>query len=808
METTDSVDSKHVEESLKDLVLRLYHQYDLKSGDAHERGVYRQWEKEFYSRATPKQKSRWRRIQQDPRFRRMELDDEEVLQIVLLSGDEEVHHVKIGDLNADLIDCDVEISCQVVGEATQKAVPKAIELSCSKCSSIEIIDYSDLDDIKKATFLKAVVFGKTKDLTALASSQECENGSHNWRVRVTDYMDFSILFVRDLIDPLVKFDSRVYQTRKFYLVGQTVPYAKKVTVQGRVYLESSTKNITVIAENIEPYEDEITRFTVTEEDKENWTKYFQENSPEKLRSQIAPGMVGRPLVQEALLLTLHSISVIPDVHGRPIRGCLRTVFYGDTKTYKSKSAMDLTTDHYALGDYISGETSSRSGITYTIDADNKALIWGALPLNDLGLLVIDGLHSIHKDEWRETREALESQRVIVRRSQSGEALARARIVAIINPGMKDHKPLNTYPFSCLAIRDTYVFNDPPDVTRWDLFLPFSNQDVPMREIAEAMPGERPIPDNVFVRHVFWAWSRKPDDIIYEDAAVRKIKEHTVDFMEGYNIDDIPVVHLGYREVITRVSVAYAALMHSTDMNHEKIIVKEEHVEKAADFLDQLSKILELDEYKLEREGRLKIVPEELEEIISDLDSTSLRILDLIKVEPKSSRILADHLGVEEKTVKRRYAKLIKHGLVTTARGKGVEITPRGILFLRGYTRDIGTKTVPCEGKKGDIGTENVPMSLENTIPPLNSTERQKGAAAESEEEYAPKGEHGIFTIQKVLRQLKLKYPSGVPKETYYKITSDRYGIDKKIAEQYLTEFKKRGHITFINGGEKFDIHHI
>jgi len=189
-------------------------------------------------------------------------------------------------------------------------------------------------------------------------------------------------------------------------------------------------------------------------------------------------------------------------------------------------------------------------------------------------------------------------------------------------------------------------------------------------------------------------------------------------MENYAVDDVPIVHLGYRDVITRVSVAYASLTHSTDMDHEKIIVKKVHVEKAADFLETLAEQLEVDEHKLEREGKLKIVDEELEEIISDLDSIALKILDHIKSEPKSSRELAEYLSVDEKTVKRRYAVLIKHQLATTARGRGIQLTPRGILFLKKYLRDKGTETVPSEGEKGEKGTETVPKSLGELISTL------------------------------------------------------------------------------------------
>lgn len=72
------------DESLESLILRVYHSYPMKlSSSADERSVYYSMESELKSRTSPKQMARWRRIQQNPKFPRLEMDNEEVLQIVL-----------------------------------------------------------------------------------------------------------------------------------------------------------------------------------------------------------------------------------------------------------------------------------------------------------------------------------------------------------------------------------------------------------------------------------------------------------------------------------------------------------------------------------------------------------------------------------------------------------------------------------------------------------------------------------------------------------------------------------------------------
>lgn len=276
------------------------------------------------------------------------------------------------------------------------------------------------------------------------------------------------------------------------------------------------------------------------------------------------------------------------------------LLFGDTKTYKSEGAMDLT-GYYGSGGFVVAESNSRTGITYSIDTENRAIVWGELPNNDLGLTVIDGLHSMFAEEMKELREALENQRIIVRRYVSGEALARTRVIGIFNP----NRPMNQYMYACMAVKDSAAFYDPPDITRWDLFLPFAEDDVPKEEIASRKPRERPLPKKCFKRHIYWAWSRKPEHIQYMEEAKGFIVKASVELMKEYSLSNLPIVHLGIRDVVCRLSVAQACLDHSTDETHTLVIADMKHVEKALDFYEGMLSLLRLKEYKLEEGGALK-----------------------------------------------------------------------------------------------------------------------------------------------------------------------------------------------------------
>jgi len=76
--------TKAREISLEKLVLRLYHEHDDREHrDKERRESYRKLKEQFADRASPGQRTRWERIQHDPRFREEEIPDEELVRDVI-----------------------------------------------------------------------------------------------------------------------------------------------------------------------------------------------------------------------------------------------------------------------------------------------------------------------------------------------------------------------------------------------------------------------------------------------------------------------------------------------------------------------------------------------------------------------------------------------------------------------------------------------------------------------------------------------------------------------------------------------------
>lgn len=607
--------------------------------------------------------------------------------------------VRISDLRADMMGKKVVVDAQIVGERGQMAIPKTVMVECSKCAASERIDIT-----QDAKLLNSCVLGfrelkkEAEPLFKRKCGDECPDGkSHSPRVFERGQMDYAILWVRDPLERLglERFTKRSHQAREIHLAGPTVPDAKKVRVWGEVAVDKK-RNITVVANRIEPLESEVANFAITDEDKEAFLKHFTNGGA--IYKEIAPHIVGskRDIAKKMISLAYHSPPMIPDIHGRIIRGTINVAEFGDTTAGKSQTAKDLTDGSdggwkFSLGVYVLAETGGRTGLLYTIDNDRHALIWGELVLNDLGLVVIDGLEQISPEEFGEFRETIRTGKVSVRRALAGDAWARTRIITCFNP----KKPMNQYLYPCQAVADTWTFESPANITRWDIFVPFALDDVPPDEITNGEIEERPIPPEVFARHVWWAWSRKSEDIIYEREAVEEIKSADKELIGNYASQGLPIVSNESFATVCRFAVARAAERHSTDEAHEKIIVKPEHVRGAVEDYKVVLETLQLRDYVLLERGKLTISEGEFAKINGELDNTDLKILESLALGPKPAVALGKELGFSPDTIKKNhYPKLVGHELIDTTRRVGATLTARGTIFMRHF------QTIPKLPEKG------------------------------------------------------------------------------------------------------------
>lgn len=608
-------------------------------------------------------------------------------------------------INAKLEGKNVKVTGRIVAENIKKAIPKTISWACSRCDK-------KCKKVEPVPSRKAFVFRGKKSIGEviknIRSKPICERQNEDgdlepsWFGTVHEYDDYTIVWLNDRLEDQTDLKSGDHRLM-VALVGHEIPKRRIVSVTGYVAVNPHSSDLVIIASGIEEVGTSAENIVIDDDTKEAFKQHFGDTK--RILNQVAPDMIGRDLVRHSRLLVLHSPVFIPDIQGKRIRGSLREVLFGDTKTNKSECMKDVLS-RYHFGEWCSAETGSRAGLLFLVDKEKDTITWGVIPLSDLGYVGVESINALHSDQWAQFREVLEDQRVKVTMAVHGVANARTRITATMNP----LKNMSEYLCKCQAIPDTFIFRNSPDVTRWDIFLPFCYDDIDQDLIIDREHTERPIPDDIFTKHVYWAWGISPEDIRYEPDAIVAIKKETKSIINDFASQSIPIVHSGSRDTLTRLSVATAILNHSTD-DCKTLLVRKRDVDEAAHFYRDMLESLDLQYYRNLELGIMSIGDDDLRKILSDFDDIHIEILNRILLKPRSSTVLAEALKVSEKTIKRHYEELTKHELIVAIQGKGVSLSKKGIAFVKKIHALKFSQKIEKGSSPRDRDT-NVPMSLD------------------------------------------------------------------------------------------------
>jgi hypothetical protein len=588
-------------------------------------------------------------------------------------GESERLKITLDSLRAELYGKPVELEVIVSGQSPAKNLPRTL-VAVTRRGGVKI-DFKEIDLTREENFqyLRDYLFepGALKQalLEKAGRVEMIEEGR----------MDYQVLICRDLPD-VARREQAVYATVPVYLVGQKAPPDRKVRISGRV-VDDKERNLVVLAYSCRPM-DERREMSFGDADHEQFERYLRTADVERtIDETICPYIVGRADAKLAAALTLCSPAAF-DFEGRRIRGNLHTMFCGDSTVGKS-SVLKWIRDELRLGEFGVGDMSSYAGLLAAVDTEHDAIIWGLLPLADREVALIDSFQKLSTEDVPMFREALRDERLTVRKKVSGEAMCRVRVLAAANP----RRTLDGYVVAAEALRDIASITDPVDLTRWDIFVKFYARDVADERIAEAAARKPRIPVEVFRKFVLWVWTLEPEDVEFTDAAVDLVRHKFVEFSELY-CSELPLVHKGYKETIARVAAAFAALTYSVrrDGSRVKVVVREEHVERACNFLRRLMESWELRQFVENVMRAAKLEKEEVDEIkaaLQDNPDASRAFDAIVCSQGVEAETLAAKLGISRSAAVKAVALLKSFELVETQRKRpGYWLTPRGVAFAK------------------------------------------------------------------------------------------------------------------------------
>jgi 5S rRNA maturation endonuclease (ribonuclease M5) len=289
----------------------------------------------------------------------------------------------------------------------------------------------------------------------------------------------------------------------------------------------------------------------------------------------ALGIEGRVDLFGAIALTYLSATEIR-WKGGTIKGWLDSIVIGDTRTGKSQMAQRFI-KRLGKGGYINGENARRTGVVGGVQrfGDSWVVTWGAVPMNDKGLLIIDEASGLTIEDIKELSSTRSSGAVTINKIVKSEARARTRLLWLSNP--RSGKNLENFYWKGYGAFLEFI-PVAEDQARFDLVLTAARDDV--ADLSESLEKLEP-PVEKWQSLVSYAWNVEASEIRIgvdiEKAVHRVSKSLDTDYGGGPLVVG-PAVH----EKVIRLSVAIAVLTGCVVGG--QVELTPQHVDWAEEFL--------------------------------------------------------------------------------------------------------------------------------------------------------------------------------------------------------------------------------
>lgn len=269
------------------------------------------------------------------------------------------------------------------------------------------------------------------------------------------------------------------------------------------------------------------------------------------------------------------------------RGWLELLVVGDTRTGKSETALRLQ-DHYGLGHVIGCEGATFAGLVGGVKevGTSRTITWGEITVNDRRLVVLDEASGLSQEIISQLSDIRSRGVAQITKIETAMTNARCRAIWISNPRQSR--------YGDDGVQDGIhmvegLIGNPEDIARFDFAMSVSEHDVPTEKINRMHRGStgQVYTSDLCRTGVLWAWSRRPDDVVWDTGAMQHVLNVANKLGRMY-INQPPLVQgASVRIKVARMAVALAARLFSTDETGTKVVVRKEHVRDAARFLNTL-----------------------------------------------------------------------------------------------------------------------------------------------------------------------------------------------------------------------------
>ena len=404
------------------------------------------------------------------------------------------------------------------------------------------------------------------------------------------------LFVRPSVDRYINStESGDYAHRKIISVGtyDTMPN-NTVEVVGSIYPSPRSQHNEFQAWELNRTETSLDRF----EQSPATHKMLQVFQPRRMQSPLSKlGVIaedlahhvthiyGRPEMHAFMDLVFHSVLGFNFDGKHEPRGWLDGIIIGDTRTGKTEAANGLI-GWYGSGEYVSGETASFAGVVGGLQqygSKEWVVTWGAVPINDRRLVALDEVSGLSTDQIAQMSSIRSSGEAQLTKIHSERTMARTRLLWLGNP--RNGMNMADFAYGVNAIKQLIGNNE--DIARFDLAMAVTSGDVPAEMINTThKEGAPKYTQEAYRTLLHWAWSRRPEHIRFAKNVEKYIYEQAIEVGRRYIAQPPLVQSQNIRQKITRLAVALAVRLYSTE-DGVHVNVCKEHVRDAIKFMDRV-----------------------------------------------------------------------------------------------------------------------------------------------------------------------------------------------------------------------------
>jgi hypothetical protein len=262
--------------------------------------------------------------------------------------------------------------------------------------------------------------------------------------------------------------------------------------------------------------------------------------------------------------------------------------------------------------------------------------------------------------------------------------ARTRLLWISNP--RSDQQLASYNFGVYAIKE--LIGSLEDIRRFDMAIMVASGEV-SRSVLNMRDKDQPNCPHTFKGDlcrnlILWAWSRRPDQIKFEDGAIEAILDASESMGKKF-VSNIPLVEpADQRHKLARAACAIAARTFSCD-DDGCLVVRKGHAHFVHEFLDRIysTSIFGYKEYSDLIRGETELKDgEEVEGFLSRVPNSADVIRNLLEWSGFSYTDWIDVTEHDRDTARTSISFLVRKNAIRRGRGGLYFKTPAFIALIR------------------------------------------------------------------------------------------------------------------------------